>query len=114
MNEELYIIVKTIDTCVFYSGFLATVVLTLKAKLTGIERYKFAIQLASCFLIVLAITNTLITIHKYQELAVEKNGVPDYVPVIAALICVIIFASIIGALWLIYFILKKKKKKSKK
>ncbi len=108
MNEEMYMIAKTIDTTLFYGGIVITAFMVIKSRLKGIERYKFAIQMASAFLGGLAIVNTYMTVYKY------KIAVPDNkdMPVIAGAICVGIFAALIGILWLIYFIWKKKRQKN--
>ena len=104
----MYMIAKTIDTTLFYGGIVITAFMVIKSRLKGIERYKFAIQMASAFLGGLAIVNTYMTVYKYQTIASEN----EYMPAIAGIICVGIFAAIVGVLWLIYLIWRKKLQKN--
>lgn len=114
MFEELYSLANLIDTSIFFCGIIATTIMGVKCKQTGVERYKFIIKLATAFLIVIAFINTFMNVYRYQVIA-EENGGSEYAfyPVLAGIVCILLFSAIIGVLWLIYGIWSKIEKKRK-
>lgn len=114
MFDEIYSLANLIDTSIFFSGIIATIVMGMRCKQKGAERYKFIIKFATAFLVVMAFLNTFMNVYRYEKLA-EQNNDPDYAlySVLAGIICLLIFATIIGILWLIYFIWDKIEKKRK-